>query len=677
MGMKHKISLVMALVVVVPLVALGIIARRSQEALVSRNIQAVNRGVTILIAHQVYGLISSSRSLVNTLLLSGQFRSFDRKAMETVVREFLDRYDRFSGISVYDFDRKCVLSVGKPLEPRDRERLFSRAVFDQYGAEVDNRRHEIVLYGLVVKEDGTLGGVLVAGLKKELFSKTLNSILERLSSVYEDLDIFLLDEDSWLIATTCKHLQASSNPRQVMKYLWRRGRTYEYEINTFRSYGTPPWRVVVVAKEAVMRSLEKMITKMGQIMAAAILLAVLIGWIFASRITGPLSALVRSANAIAKGDLSRSVEVTGDDEIGELAESFELMRQNLRKFQASLEERVAELETLYNVGRAVSSTLDFRRLMEIILDQVLKIMNAERGSIMLLDEKTQELRIEIARGLPEDVIRTTRVKVGEKISGYVLETGRPLLIIDTTRSPSFSRLKDGKIAAGTLLSVPLVAKDKRLGVLNVSKSIPYSFDDRDLDLLSALSNQVAIAIDNARLYTLAITDELTGIYIRRYFMQRLKEELRRGKRYAHDVTVMMLDIDHFKNFNDTYGHQQGDVVLRFVAATLKRTVRTVDIVARLGGEEFAVICPQKDAEEALVPAERIRRAVEEARVDIGVAEVNVTVSIGVASAPGDAASDRDLLEAADKALYEAKARGRNRVCLYRRIRGGDEGKESG
>ena len=215
--------------------------------------------------------------------------------------------------------------------------------------------------------------------------------------------------------------------------------------------------------------------------------------------------------------------------------------------------------------------------------------------------------------------------------------------------------------------MPLIAKEKKLGVLNISKPAPYTLDEKDLEFFKALSNQAAIAIENARLYEMAIKDELTKLYVRRYFDQRLKEEMRRAKRYRGSLTVMLLDIDHFKRFNDTYGHAAGDEVLQFLSKVMRDQVRGVDIVSRHGGEEFAILCPEQSLKDSLAPAERIRATVEATELTLAGHKVRCTVSIGVASYPTDAQRPEALLEMADQALYHAKHTGRNRVQAYREM----------
>ena len=232
---------------------------------------------------------------------------------------------------------------------------------------------------------------------------------------------------------------------------------------------------------------------------------------------------------------------------------------------------------------------------------------------------------------------------------------------------------EGVNRGGSLLSVPLKVKDKTLGtekvlgVINVSKSEAGAFRYHDLEFFSGMATQAAIAIFNAKLYRLATTDSMTKLFLKGYFHHKLDEEIIRSKRYKNPVSVIMMDIDHFKNFNDTYGHQVGDEVLKTVAAIMEDSVRAIDTVARYGGEEFVVICPEMDADHALHPAERIRSMVEYHDFRINEKKVPITISLGIASYPTDAVTRKDLIRRADEALYASKEQGRNRASVYHQV----------
>ena len=701
--MRLKIILLLITMAVVPLSILGYIAIDRQAKLVDGHVYSMNQGFATLIASKVFSFTNGSRVLLEKLLYSEQFVPCDissesasggltvdeletlglpsemphridiplrgsaymdlsPRRIEALLAVVIEELPGVKGVVVFNRKKEVVANIGSHGTLPPMRHLFSDAIFDKYGKAVRGLEDQPHIAMPVWSPSGELTGVLIAFLDMKELTRKLDEVMKRLSLIYDDLDIYVLDQDDKVIAAS-KKIDGTVDPSRYLGLSGEDG-YFEVPIRKFHSYEAPPWRIVTITKPQARSSLFQLSLLLKKIILASAIVAVFFGLVFGTGITKTLYLLVQSASTIAKGDLSAPVIVHSRDEVGELAETFEVMRKNLRRYQSSLKNRIEELQTLYDVGRVISSTLDFNELLEIILDIIIKTLKAERGSIMLLDQKAGELRIKAARGLPPEVIANTRVKLGERVAGYVLETGRPMLIIDTDRSQSFKKLKDGRIVSGSMLSVPLVAKDKRLGVLNVSKSVAYSFDDKDLELFTALANQAAIAIDNARLYLMAITDELTGLYIRRFFYQRLSEEVKRARRYKHSCTAIMLDIDHFKSFNDTYGHAAGDLVLIQVAKKLVECVRDVDIVARIGGEEFAIICPEQSSQMSMVPAERIRRTIEAEELDIGKAVVKIKVSVGVADFPHCLGNEHELMACADEALYYAKEHGRNRVVMY-------------
>ncbi|MBI4862566.1 MAG: diguanylate cyclase [Candidatus Riflebacteria bacterium] len=703
MGMQTKITLLLIFLGVLPAVILGYFAVKYQEDVLAANTQ-MHEGFSGLIKSEVARRIRAYRNLLGTAARLLPRDPLPPLACELVLRRILEQdaehEQGLEGVTYYDRAKRAVASAvatgGKAPKPLEPAQLFTDVVLDTYGGSptivttspvdfgqglpgidsfprdfvIDSSTHETQIKFLVYGDADEIRGALVASLTPDYLSRTLNQILADLTEISQKVDIYVLDKDDRRIAATqnAKYKDESFLTTALFATLAitdpQVSQRREVKLKTFY---TPDWRVVLITRADAVESLRKTKTTWQRVILIGIMASIVLGLVFARNITSPLSRLVHSALAISQGDLSHAVDVQSTDEIGDLAATFELMRINLSRMQENLKDKINELATLHDVGKAISSTLNLSELLNLILDLVMKLMKADRGSIMLLDEEKQELRIAVAKGLPQEVIVKTRVKIGEKVSGYVLETGRPLLIQDPQKSPSFQRIKDSQIYQGSLISVPLIAKEKKLGVLNLCKTETYRLDEKDLEFCKALSNQAAIAIENARLYELAIKDEMTKLFVRRYFDQRLKDEVRRAKRYRTAVTVMLLDIDHFKSFNDTYGHASGDEVLCFLSRVMRESVRNVDIVSRYGGEEFAILCPEQNLKDALTPAERIRSSVEKTELVLQGKPVRCTVSIGVACYPQDAQRPDALMELADQALYFAKNNGRNQVRAFRNL----------
>jgi diguanylate cyclase (GGDEF)-like protein len=437
-------------------------------------------------------------------------------------------------------------------------------------------------------------------------------------------------------------------------------------LKKFDFYQAPNWTIVLqIPEKEAFQAAYTFRTRILRILLLTAIISIILSILLAQNFTAPLQNLIEGAKQISKGDFSHHIAPASDDEIGDLTRTFDEMRLNLRSTKADLEYRIIQLSTLYDVGKAISSVLEFKKLQHKILETAVKVVQAEKGSIMLLDDKV--LTIGVAVGLSEEITRKTRLEAGESISGWVVDQQKPLFIKDVKQDKTFLSIKKNDVKAGTLMCVPLIAKEKLLGVLNVSRVEPSSFSEKDFELFVNLANQAAIAIENARLYRYAVTDEMTRLYNHRYFQQRLDEELLRADRYENHVSLIILDVDHFKNFNDTYGHPEGDRVLQTVARLIEKSVREVDIPARYGGEEFVVICPEKNAEGSLAPAERIRTAVAEYDFRIKGEPVPITVSLGVASYPDQSKSKPELIKKADYALYYSKSNGRNKATLYNPI----------
>lgn len=363
------------------------------------------------------------------------------------------------------------------------------------------------------------------------------------------------------------------------------------------------------------------------------------------------------------------------------AVAFESAMLDEQKERATVElsKKMENLSILYSVSKALNFANDLKSVLLFILDKSRDAVDAQKASLMLLERETGELKIHVVRGVPPEVetqinagiMECKRIKLGEGLAGTVAQDKEPILVEDAAKDDRFKDSRDSFVKS--ILCMPLIANDEVIGVINLTnKKSGGAFTADDAEILSTLSNQAAITIYNARLYHLAITDGLTQLRIHRYFQQRLDEELKRAKQFGHNLSLIMTDIDKFKNFNDQYGHQQGDIVLIETAKLFRQSIREVDIAARYGGEEFAIILPETGKEEAIEVAEAIRRKIEDYEYPSKQGKLKVTSSFGVATYPGDAAHKDQLIEVADQALYHAKESGRNRVCEAKAIQTGSK-----
>ena len=327
--------------------------------------------------------------------------------------------------------------------------------------------------------------------------------------------------------------------------------------------------------------------------------------------------------------------------------------------------RLQQLDTLVEMTKLINSTLDTRQVREKSIIAIMQLMDTEAASMLLLDSQTKELYFEVVMGEKKNEIQSIRIEAGKGIASHVARTGVPLIVQDAQNDERFFPGVDQTSGFKTrdILCVPIIFKERTLGVLQAINRRHGAFAGDDIVILHALANQIAIAIENAELYQDSISDGLTGIYQRRYLDLRLKEEMHSAMRYQHPLSLMMLDVDHFKQVNDRFGHSTGDEVLKKLASIMIQGTRLSDVVGRYGGEEFMIIVPHINQRDVEIVAERIRRSI--ANCDIN--GIRVTVSIGIAHFDGrpDKVEYDRLLEMADGALYEAKETGRNKIVVRR------------
>jgi len=387
-------------------------------------------------------------------------------------------------------------------------------------------------------------------------------------------------------------------------------------------------------------------------------------------LTRRLQAVSAAAVKIATGDLSVRSNVGGTDEIGYLAASFDVLADEISNWRNNLEEmvssRVKELEALFDVVHTISQSLELKEVLPSVLDRVLDNMRETRGVIVLRDDKGVMLRLMAHKGLsPESIHQISAL--GQGCVGDVILKNDIIRIPgeDSEEAVQFPGLEPEGLQSAIV--APISVRGQSLGAIAIYSIKKDRFTDQDEVLLMTIGSQVGVAVENAQLYEktleLAQKDGLTGLANRRFFMETLKKEVARADRYSTPFSILMLDIDKFKRFNDSYGHPKGDELLREFATMVNNSVRTTDTPGRYGGEEFVVILPNTQLKGAIVIAERIRIAMEGLKIPVpGESQfASTTVSIGIAElTTGE--TDEKILSAADAALYRAKEGGRNRVA---------------
>ena len=363
-------------------------------------------------------------------------------------------------------------------------------------------------------------------------------------------------------------------------------------------------------------------------------------------------------------------------------EDSEIIFETCRTISGSL--RISKLREIYQkclkemevLNTAASRLIPIKEpdmLYETILDMSVYLTEAEKGSLMLVSDDAACLTVKAAKGINRRLLTDIRIRAGEGIAGWVFREGVPLVMEDIEKN-EWGFPKRHKYKTGSFISLPLKIGEKTIGVLNMSDKITGEvFSAEDMALISSFAAYASIALERSTYYRLAghlkelsITDSLTGLFNRRYFEERFFEELNRSDRHNLSFSLSMIDIDDFKLFNDSEGHLAGDEILKSIADIAKDCLRVSDVIARFGGEEFAVIMPQTEREEAILVSERIRKSIKE-QIPCTWSTFprkSITVSIGIATFPFDGKERKELIRNADKALYVAKMEGKDRTVLW-------------
>jgi diguanylate cyclase (GGDEF)-like protein/PAS domain S-box-containing protein len=333
---------------------------------------------------------------------------------------------------------------------------------------------------------------------------------------------------------------------------------------------------------------------------------------------------------------------------------------------AEAEEEAQEAETLRMAGAIVASTLEIEKAVQLVLDQALQVVPYDTAAVLLLREDA--LEVVGGNGWEDiDAVKGLRIPVpGDNPHSQALERGNSLVIEDLENDfPKHSNISGTEIRGW--LGVPLVVHGEKIGLLAMDSAKPGFFTPKHVRLATALGDNVAVALYNARLFeqtkALAMTDSLTGTATRRSFFFQAERALERARRTGNPLSVLMADLDHFKEINDRHGHATGDEMIRQVAESAREVLRRSEIIGRYGGEEFAVVLPDTDESDALIIAERIRSRVS--GIIVPGEDKALTISIGVTTrAPEEIAGIDAVLDEADKALFVAKRLGRNRVEIF-------------
>ena len=570
-----------------------------------------------------------------------------------------------------------------------RDRALQRALRSGRADEAERRLRELTIGGVVATElslrgerpvrTGSTRAVAFSGSRLVVrdardavlsVSVTNASALADRVMTLSGFEVVVSRGGRSLASTLPSAVRVDALPAEDLASLDVGGEDYRGRFVSMEAPAGPPVRLGVLTPTA---SFSEHIANNRLLIALLVGLFVLLALIsagFVSRaLTGQIATFLAAARRLSHGDFQQLVPLHGSDEFADLGREFNDMSAQLEAKMEEVEHKRQELaETIRRVGDALATGLDRHGVVALAVRQAVDACDAEvgralplaRGAFAGCEVGDVGGPLKSAIEAAERDVFAIRSEVGQELLGALEGDDRA----ERTRR-ALSAEGEGVHALSIGLR-SLVDGPEYLGALSIARH-GQPFTREEEDLLEYLAGQAVVSIENASLHEAveqqAVTDELTGLANVRAFLAAMDHEVERGRRFDTPLGLIMLDLDDFKLVNDSYGHQQGDEVLALVAGVLRDAIRELDTAARYGGEELAVILPQTDASGTELLAERMRAAVESLQVPRvgGKGTLSVTASFGVAAMP-ESALDRDgLIAAADAALYAAKRAGKNRV----------------
>src|SRR5206468_8112511 len=331
--------------------------------------------------------------------------------------------------------------------------------------------------------------------------------------------------------------------------------------------------------------------------------------------------------------------------------------------------KVQEITIFHDVAKALTSSLDLDSILQTIMEKMAEYFRPDTWSLLMVDEQKNELYFAIAVGSASAALKNIRLKVGEGIAGHVAKYGERLIVPDVRSDKRFSKRIDKvtQMETQSIICVPLKSKLRVLGVIQLVNVNMNHFPEAESFFLQSLCAYAAMAIENARsverIQELTITDDCTGLYNARHLYKTLEAEVYRSHRFGYEFSVVFIDLDHFKQVNDTYGHLVGSKLLTEIGFKIKSQLRLIDYAFRYGGDEFVVLLPQTNKDSAMIVAKRLRDMMRSTTFNIEDIPLNIRASMGVASYPEDAKSAHEIIRQADEMMYMVKNSSRDNIAV--------------
>jgi diguanylate cyclase (GGDEF)-like protein len=620
---RGRLLVFFTIIVVVPMIAVAIVlfslTADSEHGKADARLAGALGSALNFYAQSQQQARGALRRIARDDTLRSALRARDRDAIERRLRVLLGSDPDLEAASYYSPNGSLEASAGKP----DAIARASAAPTTEQGERL---------------------GTLTA-------STTTAEQLARRSTRFTGLDFRILRGDDVLFSSVRGGEEGGASSGDVEVG----GAQQRARVEDVRDGPGPPARVQVLEDSSEMTSsIERSRLVIGGLLIAFLVLSLWSSIFVVRALQGQLDNFLQAARRLGRGDFGQPVPVEGDDEFAALGQEFNTMAAQLETHIDEVERKRRELEdSIRRIGEAFGTGLDRQGLVDLAVRTAVGSTDAHAGRLLPVDPRDiEEVRMVDDPGL----LRALEAAEREVFASG--ESARPL---------------EATVDGAHALAMPLLGRREgedgeaeTIGAISVARR-GQGFTGEQRDLLAYLTNQTAVSLENAdlhrRIQRQAITDELTGLSNVRHFQELLDQEIERAQRFNHHIGLVMVDIDNFKKVNDTYGHPQGDLVLKEVARVIREESRDIDFPARYGGEEMSVILPQTDIGGAAMLAERMREAIEQLRVRRldGRGELSLTASFGVAALPASATDKRYLIAVADEALYRAKHGGKNRV----------------
>ena len=420
-------------------------------------------------------------------------------------------------------------------------------------------------------------------------------------------------------------------------------------------------------------SSRRVLTSLLVLLALALLGTTALAYLLARLISQPLEELAQGAAAIAEGKFDHRIPVRSRDEVGQLALAFNDMTSRLHDTVGQLSHSRDQLQrAVRRVGDTLRSTHDMKQMLESVVNTAADALEADVAILWSFTGTREELYASIARGT--DIKELPKLRIAEGVVGFVAERASSIVIPPPQPVQGMPKPARTEPSFPVALVTPLYSQDRMVAVLALYRTDPRKhFGAEDVEMVNFLTEQCGVAIENVYLHEeaqrLSLTDGLTGTWNRRFMQMQFRQVLATATRFDRPFSILMLDLDNFKQINDTFGHQRGDEILIEFSRRVKIALREVDTFARYGGEEFICLLAETDVDGAITTAEKIRDAIRsEPFGDSAERHISLTVSIGVASYPQHGETYASIVESADQAMYRAKQLGRDRVAVAEKLK---------